>query len=123
MIVKKNYYVYILTNKKNGILYTGVTSNLIKRVLEHRLKIESGFAERYYLNHLVYYEQYDYIDVAIKREKQLKKWSRYWKIDLIEKENPNWNDLFYEFASSEQIELARRIIFENKELLRNNHFV
>jgi putative endonuclease len=112
----KTYYVYILSNKKDGVLYTGVTNNIIRRVLEHRLKVKSGFAENYYLNHLVYFEQFNYVDDAIKREKQLKKWERKWKVDLIEKENPEWKDLLGDFATEEQIKLAKEIILENKEL-------
>ncbi|MCE1165167.1 MAG: GIY-YIG nuclease family protein [Bacteroidetes bacterium] len=111
----KYYYVYILTNKKNGVLYTGVTSEIIRRVLEHRLKIKTGFAEKYFLNHLVYYEVYDYVDAAISREKQLKHWERKWKIALIEKLNPEWNDLLPDIATKEQIITVKELIIENKE--------
>lgn len=91
----KNYYVYILTNKKNGALYIGVTSNLIKRIQEHRIKVVKGFTEKYSIHQLVYYEQTENINHAIAREKALKKWNRQWKINLIEKENPNWKDLYF----------------------------
>ncbi|MFA6160301.1 MAG: GIY-YIG nuclease family protein [Parcubacteria group bacterium] len=91
----KNYYVYILTNKKNGALYIGVTSNLIKRIQEHRNKAVKGFTEKYNVHQLVHYEQTKDINSALAREKALKKWNRQWKINLIEKENPNWEDLYF----------------------------
>ena len=87
-------YIYILSNKKNGTLYIGVTSNLVKRIYEHKQKLVNGFSKQYGLDKLVYYEITDDIKIAIKREKQLKKWNRAWKIELIEKENPEWNDLY-----------------------------
>ena len=88
------YYVYILTSKRNGTLYIGVTNNLIKRVYEHKNDIINGFTKKYHVHKLVYYEQTNDINSAIQREKQLKKWRRQWKIDLIEKNNPNWDDLY-----------------------------
>ena len=91
----KSYYVYILTSKRNGTLYIGVTSNLIKRTQEHKGKIADGFTKKYNIHKLVYYEQTGDANSAISREKQLKKWNRSWKIKLIEKENPNWNDLYF----------------------------
>lgn len=91
----KNYYVYILTNKKNGTLYIGVTSNLIKRIQEHRNKTVKCFTEKYNIHQLVHYEQTENINSALAREKALKKWNRQWKINLIEKENPNWKDLYF----------------------------
>lgn len=91
----KNYYVYILTNKKNGALYIGVTSNLIKRIQEHRNKTVKGFTEKYNIHQLVHYEQTEDINSVLTREKALKKWNRQWKINLIEKENPNWEDLYF----------------------------
>ncbi len=91
----KSYFVYILTNQRNSTLYIGVTSNLIKRIQEHREKLADGFTKKYNVHKLVYYEQADYINSAITREKQLKKWNRSWKIKLIEKDNPNWNDLYF----------------------------
>ena len=90
----KTYCVYILTNKKNGVLYIGVTSNLLKRVQEHKEKIVKGFTWKYNIVKLVYYECTDTAYGAISREKVLKKWNRAWKIRLIEKENKNWEDLF-----------------------------
>ncbi|QWR77104.1 GIY-YIG nuclease family protein [Candidatus Magnetomonas plexicatena] len=89
----KQYYVYIMANKKNGTLYVGVTSDLIKRVHEHQSDMSEGFTKKYKVHNLVYYEKSNYIDVAIEREKQIKKWKRQWKIELIEKYNPEWNDL------------------------------
>ncbi|MDD5362179.1 MAG: GIY-YIG nuclease family protein [Ignavibacteria bacterium] len=111
----KTYYVYILSNKKDGVLYTGVTNNIVRRILEHRLKLKTGFAESYFLSHLVYFEQYEYVGAAIEREKQLKKWERKWKVGLIEKENPEWKDLLCDIATEEQIKETKEIILENKE--------
>ncbi len=89
------YYIYILANKKNGTLYIGVTNNLFNRIFQHKLKQnKNSFTAKYNINKLVYYEIYQYIEDAIKREKQLKKWKRQWKIGLIEKENFTWRDLF-----------------------------
>ena len=87
------YYIYILSNKKNGTLYIGVTNDLERRVFEHKNKPIKGFTKKYGLNKLVYFESHQFIDDAIKREKQLKNWNRQWKIALIEENNPNWNDL------------------------------
>jgi len=90
----KKGYIYILTNKKDGTLYIGITTNLIRRVYEHKnLKIE-GFTKRYNLNKLVYFEEYQQYAMAIKREKRLKEWQRQWKLDLINQHNPDWNDLY-----------------------------
>jgi len=93
-MLKNGFYVYILTNKYNTVLYTGVTNNLIKRVLEHRSKTGSKFTAKYNVQKLVYYECFIYIIDAIAREKQIKAGSRQKKIDLIEKININWEDLF-----------------------------
>lgn len=90
----RNYYVYILTNKKQGTLYIGVTNNLKRRVYEHKNDLVNGFAKKYNLKNLVYYEITSDVNSAIAREKKLKKWNREWKIDLIEKMNPEWKDLF-----------------------------
>jgi putative endonuclease len=87
-------YVYILTNKSNRVLYIGVTSNLIKRIYEHKNKSIDGFTEKYNVNKLVYFEQYSEIVAAISREKQLKGWLRNRKIELIESLNPEWKDLY-----------------------------
>ncbi|MEI6425761.1 MAG: GIY-YIG nuclease family protein [Candidatus Absconditabacteria bacterium] len=88
------YYVYILSNKKYGTLYVGVTNNLIRRVFEHKDKFIDGFTKRYSINYLVYYEEYSEIESAIFREKEIKHWNRNWKIRLIEKNNPKWTDLY-----------------------------
>ncbi|MDD5464693.1 MAG: GIY-YIG nuclease family protein [Candidatus Moranbacteria bacterium] len=90
----KNYYVYILASHRNGTLYIGVTSNLIKRIQEHKLKIVTGFTEKYNVTNLVYYEQTEDAYSALAREKALKKWNRAWKMQLIEKGNPDWKDLY-----------------------------
>ena len=88
------YYVYILANQKNGTLYIGVTSDLIKRIYEHKNNFIEGFTRKYTIHNLVYFEATESIESAIMREKQLKKWNRAWKINLIEKNNPGWNDLY-----------------------------
>jgi len=87
-------YIYILTNTNNTVLYTGVTSNLIKRVYEHKNKMVQGFTKKYNLHKLVYYEVFEDMLNAIIREKQIKGWLRSKKISLIEKANPNWIDLY-----------------------------
>lgn len=88
------YYVYLLSSGKYGTLYTGVTSDLIKRVYEHKESLIEGFTKKYKVHQLVYYETHDDIREAILREKQIKKWNRDWKINLIEKDNPHWLDLY-----------------------------
>ncbi len=92
----KQYFVYILASKPNGTLYIGVTSDLVKRVYEHKKKLADGFTKKYNVDMLVYYEATEDIRSAITREKQLKKWKRQWKIELIEKKNPKWEDLYGE---------------------------
>lgn len=89
----KSYFVYILASKKNGTLYIGVTSNLQKRIWEHKNKVTEGFTKKYDVNRLVYYEQTNNIESAITREKQMKEWKREWKIKLIQENNPEWKDL------------------------------
>ena len=91
------YYIYILTNKTNRVLYIGVTNNLPRRLYEHQNKLIDGFTKRYNLNKLVYCEEYSEIEMAIAREKQLKGWVRRKKNDLIESVNPSWNDLGADF--------------------------
>ena len=86
-------YIYILTNKHNTVLYTGVTRNLQRRIAEHKLHLNLGFTAKYNTDKLVYYEVYDRLDVAIQREKQLKNWHRSWKDKLINDFNPEWKDL------------------------------
>ena len=92
--MEKEYYVYILTSKKNGTLYVGFTSDLIKRVWEHKNKLVEGFTLKYGVDILVYYEIFQDPVNAIEREKRLKKYKRKWKIDLIEIDNPEWIDLY-----------------------------
>ena len=87
-------YVYILASNKNGTLYIGVTDNLIKRVYEHKNDLAEGFTKKYRVHSLVYYEIAEDITSAIKREKQMKEWKRKWKIELIEKNNFQWKDLY-----------------------------
>ncbi len=86
--------VYILASKRNGTLYTGVTSDLVKRVYEHKNGLADGFTKKYKVHHLVYFELHEDMYAAISREKQIKKWNRAWKLELIEKNNPAWKDLY-----------------------------
>ena len=90
------YYVYILASQRNGTLYIGVTSDLAKRVYEHKQNLVAGFSKKYNAHELVYYEVHYEIEEAITREKQIKKWNRQWKLRLIEEMNPWWNDLYDE---------------------------
>lgn len=89
-----NYYVYLLASRKHGTLYVGVTSDLVRRVYEHKTKAVPGFTSKYGVDRLVWYECYDDPVSAITREKELKKWRRDWKISLIEEDNPDWTDRF-----------------------------
>ena len=88
-----NYYVYILTNIYRTVFYTGITNDLFRRIIEHKIKINEGFTNDYNVNRLVHYELFFNINDAITREKRLKRWNRQWKINLIEKTNPDWKDL------------------------------
>lgn len=92
----KQPYIYILTNHRNGTLYTGVTSNLVQRIWQHKNKMLDGFTKKYDVSMLVYYELYDTMENAITREKQIKAGSRKKKLKLIETINPNWHDLYDE---------------------------
>ncbi|MFH1759085.1 MAG: GIY-YIG nuclease family protein [Patescibacteria group bacterium] len=92
----KIYYVYILASKRRGTLYVGVTDYLMRRVYQHKHGLVEGFTKKYKVNRLVYYEQTNDVMSAINREKQLKRWRRQWKIELIEKDNPEWKDLYEE---------------------------
>ncbi len=91
-----SYYVYIMTNKHNTVLYTGVTGNLGQRVYEHKNKIRDGFTAKYNVNKLVFAEYFNDVKYALEAEKQIKSWSRQKKIDLIESVNPEWKDLYAE---------------------------
>jgi putative endonuclease len=93
-VMTKQPAVYILSSKRNGTLYVGVTSDLVKRVWEHRNNLVEGFSKRYNVHQLVWYELHESMDSAINREKRLKDWKRKWKLQLIEKTNPNWDDLY-----------------------------
>ena len=88
------YWVYILASRKHGTIYIGVTNDLIRRVYQHKNKLAKGFTNEYSVIRLVWFETYDDITAAIEREKKLKKWRREWKINLIERDNPNWDDLY-----------------------------
>lgn len=97
--MKDNFYVYILTNKKEGRFYIGVTSDLAKRTWQHKSKLIDGHAKKYNLDRLVYYEVLDDAQNAIKREKRLKRWNRAWKIEAINAFNPCWRDLYGEIVA------------------------
>jgi len=90
----KESYVYILASQRNGTLYIGLTSNLVKRIWEHKNKAVPGFTEKYNVTRLVYYEIFGDIQSAAAREKRLKEWQRQWKIDLIQEMNPEWKELY-----------------------------
>ena len=86
--------IYILTSKRNGTLYIGVTNNLVRRIYEHKCNLVDGFTRKYEIHQLVYFELFNNIEDAITREKYLKKWNRLWKLRLIEETNPSWDDLY-----------------------------
>ena len=86
--------IYILASQRNGTLYIGVTSDLVQRVWQHKNDVVEGFAKKYGVHSLVYYELHDDMENAILREKRIKKWNRAWKLRLIEEKNPEWNDLY-----------------------------
>ena len=90
----KQYYVYMLASKRNGTLYIGVTNDLIRRVYEHKQGLLKGFTKKYNVRRLVFYEETNDVESAITKEKQMKKWKRQWKIDLIQENNPEWEDLY-----------------------------
>jgi len=94
----KSYYVYILASKENGTLYIGVTNDLNRRVYEHRHNLVEGFTKQHAVHRLVYFEETPSVDDAISREKQLKNWRRFWKLELINQANPGWNDLADELS-------------------------
>jgi putative endonuclease len=90
----QQYFVYIMTNKPNGVLYVGITNDLINPVYQHKNNLADGFTKKYHLHRLIYYENTNDVYEAIAREKRLKKWHRQWKIDLINQFNPSWADLY-----------------------------
>ncbi len=96
LFMDKKYFVYILASKKNGTLYIGMTITLRNRVVQHKEGLIPGFTQKYKIDMLVYFEEYQDVRDAITREKQMKRWKREWKIELIESVNPEWKDLFYE---------------------------
>ena len=97
----KQFAVYILASQRNGTLYIGVTSHLVRRIWQHKEKLVDGFTQKYAIHSLVYYEMCENAEAAIIREKQLKHWKRQWKIDLIERNNPDWRDLYPEICGVE----------------------
>ena len=91
---EKKFYVYILAKERDSTFYVGVTSDLLKRISEHKMEVTDGFTKKYDIKKLVYYEVYDDAENAIRREKRLKKWNRPWKMRVIEEMNPEWKNLF-----------------------------
>jgi len=94
-----SYYIYIVASRRNGTLYVGVTSNLLQRVYAHRNDLVEGFTKKYGVRMLVYFEECDEREGALRREKQIKEWKRRWKLELIEKFNPEWQDLYEKILS------------------------
>jgi putative endonuclease len=94
----KTYFVYIVANRRHGTIYTGVTNDLVRRIHEHREGLAEGFTRRHGCKHLVWFEPHTSIEAAIRREKQTKKWLRPWKDRLIETDNPEWRDLWWEIT-------------------------
>jgi putative endonuclease len=92
--MKESFYVYMLASKRNGTLYIGMTSNLLKRIWEHKNGAAEGFTKKYRVHMLVWYEQHENAESAIKRERSMKEWQRDWKIQRIEENNPEWIDLY-----------------------------
>ena len=114
----KTYIVYIITNKPYGTLYVGFTSDLKRRIAEHKLEIVKGFSKKYNLKRLVYFEQIEFPNQGIAREKTIKRWCRKWKFELIEKQNPEWDDLYEVYFDSDDKEYFSWIMdryIHNKE--------
>ena len=101
MLREHVYWVYILASDRNGTLYVGVTNDLYRRVMEHREGLVTGFTKHYGVKRLVYFEEYGDIEAAIAREKSMKRWRRAWKLQLIEKSNPQWRDLWVEIGGGD----------------------
>ena len=97
-----HYYIYILASKRNGTLYVGFTTNLLRRIQEHKNKEIEGFTKKYNVENLVYYEIVEGFIEAVRREKQIKKWNRAWKMRLIEENNPKWKDLYEDFVKEQE---------------------
>jgi len=115
MNIERSFFVYILASKRNGTLYTGVTNNLIRRLVEHKEKLVPGFTSKYSVDKLVYFEPFTYIDKAVQREKDIKRWKRQWKIELIEEYNKEWRDLFYDYATDEDIISIKEVILSERK--------
>jgi len=98
-MLTRSHFVYLLASGRRGTLYVGVTNDLLKRVWQHKQGLVEGFTKRYGIKTLVWYEQTDSIESAMTREKQIKKWNRDWKVELIEKNNPQWKDLYEDIAA------------------------
>ena len=96
----KSYFVYILASKRNDTLYVGVTSDLCRRIYEHKQKLIEGFTKKYNVTQLVYAEEFQDINDALHREKCIKKWNRAWKLNMIQKQNPDWEDLYTNLLQS-----------------------
>ena len=97
----KSYYIYIMASERNGTLYIGVTNDLTRRVYEHKNNLLDGFTKNHNIKLLVYFEIYDNIEEALKREKNMKAWQRSWKMRIIEEQNPHWNDLYDQITGSQ----------------------
>jgi len=106
--MKKPPDVYILASRRNGTLYTGVTSDLIKRIWEHKNNVLKGFTKKYNVHNLVWYELHETLEAAIKREKAIKEWIRNWKLQLIEKNNPSWKDLYSKIVQQNTVSCFRQ---------------
>lgn len=103
------FYVYILASKKNGVVYTGITNNLIRRIYEHKHNLNKSFTQSYFVKRLVYFEEYNYIDEVIAREKCIKRWKREWKDKLINETNPYWRDIYYDIEGKEFEEEMKKL--------------
>jgi putative endonuclease len=110
-----SYFVYILTNKTNTVFYTGFTNNLLRRTVEHKLKISDGFSKKYKTFKLVYFEHFTNVFLAIKREKRLKRWNREWKLELIKKSNPELKDLIYDLLDKNGIKEMEELLKEESK--------
>jgi putative endonuclease len=104
----------MITNQRHTVIYTGVTNDLERRIFEHITKLSAGFTSKYNCDKLIYFEEFAQINEAISREKQLKKWRRVWKEELINKTNPEWNDLSLGWYHPDSITLAKKLNKENK---------
>ncbi|HWD29293.1 MAG TPA: GIY-YIG nuclease family protein [Rhizomicrobium sp.] len=101
--MSKIYYVYIVASERNGTLYVGMTNDLMRRIWEHREGLVDGFTKKYGIKHLMHYETFEDVNAAIQREKRLKKWKRTWKIELIQKTNLDWTDLYEQMTAPQPL--------------------